>query len=81
MNYTKSHTVAREVNDLMFCNGYTEVEARQIVLLSDLMYAQAKRKCAKIGHRIVDSSTGGPESGCIDIHCARCGYHYNVTLY
>ena len=81
MNYTKSHISAHLINELVHQEGYTEVEARQVMLLADMVQVQAKRTCAKIGHRIVDSSYGGPESGCVDLHCTRCGYHYNVTLY
>lgn len=80
MNYVKSTATAFEINCLMF-EGYTEVEARRIMILNDMMLIQAKRKCAKIGHRIIDSSSGGPESGNIDLHCVRCGYSYHVTLY
>lgn len=37
--------------------------------------------CRVRGHVWVDNSYGGPESGCIDMHCARCGHSYYVTLY
>lgn len=81
MIYTLSTTAAFDMYVMVAHEGYSEVEARRIVLFNDLLQAQAKRKCATIGHRIVDSSYGGTESGCVDLHCDRCGYHYHVTLY
>lgn len=80
MNYTKSTALAFDIACFLQ-EGYTEVEARQVLLLNDMMHRQAKRKCAAEGHRIVDSSYGGPESGCVDLCCTRCGYRYHVTLY
>lgn len=37
--------------------------------------------CKVRGHAWVDNSYGGPESGCVDVYCARCGYSHHVTLY
>lgn len=37
--------------------------------------------CKVRGHAWVDNGYGGPESGCIDMHCTRCGHGYHVTLY
>jgi hypothetical protein len=32
-------------------------------------------------HDFVDRSYGGPDSGCVDLACKRCGYNHYVTLY
>ncbi len=37
--------------------------------------------CRMRGHMWVDAGYGGPESGCVDMHCTRCGYSHHVTLY
>lgn len=37
--------------------------------------------CKVRGHAWVDNSYGGPESGCVDMHCTRCGHGHHVTLY
>ena len=37
--------------------------------------------CRMRGHAWVDNSYGGPESGCVDMHCARCGHGHFVQLY
>lgn len=37
--------------------------------------------CKVRGHAWVDNSYGGPESGCVDVYCARCGRSHHVTLY
>lgn len=37
--------------------------------------------CRMRGHVWVDNSYGGPESGCVDVYCARCGHNHHVTLY
>lgn len=44
-------------------------------------YARAERYCAEHGHQIVDDSYGGPDSGCVDLHCTRCGFSHYVQLY
>lgn len=35
--------------------------------------------CAVRGHRVVDVGHAGPESGCIDLVCERCGYSHGRT--
>jgi hypothetical protein len=38
--------------------------------------------CAVLGHKLVDSGYAGPDSGCIDIGCTRCGWSAgHVQLY
>lgn len=32
--------------------------------------------CAKRGHDLVDEGYAGPESGCIDMTCRKCGFSY-----
>ena len=47
-------------------------------LLSGILAAQV---CRIRGHRIIDDSYGGPDSGCMAGHCERCGYSFHTTLY
>jgi len=35
--------------------------------------------CAVVGHKLADHGYAGPESGCIDISCDRCGFGYSRT--
>jgi hypothetical protein len=46
-------------------------------------YLQLPKRLAKrCAHtRMVDSSRGGPESGCIELHCPTCGFSFHETLY
>jgi hypothetical protein len=44
-------------------------------------YLQLRAKCKALGHNIVDNSYGGPDSGCVDVYCTRCGFSHHVTLY
>ncbi len=37
--------------------------------------------CKYRGHDIVDQGHGGPESGCMDHECLRCGEYWSVPLY
>lgn len=37
--------------------------------------------CKRYGHKIVDESYGGPETGCVSLHCTRCGFDHHETLY
>lgn len=37
--------------------------------------------CRWRGHKIVDCSSAGPESGNMDHYCSRCLHHWDVTLY
>lgn len=37
--------------------------------------------CKYRGHKIVDESYGGPETGYFDAHCTRCGVIWHETLY
>ena len=32
--------------------------------------------CRLFGHKLTDCGYAGPESGCIDICCVRCGFSY-----
>jgi len=38
-------------------------------------------RCRWLGHDIVDEGYAGPEHGCIDLVCRRCGYSWRVDLY
>jgi len=37
--------------------------------------------CKRYGHKLVDYSSGGPDSGNMDHACIRCGKHWHVPLY
>lgn len=37
--------------------------------------------CHYKGHDWEDHSYGGPDGGCIDLECTRCGYNFHSTLY
>jgi hypothetical protein len=37
--------------------------------------------CKWKGHDIVDRGYGGPDSGCMDHECRRCGQYWSVPLY
>lgn len=37
--------------------------------------------CAIGGHNWRDDSYGGPDSGCYDMTCERCGYSFSEVLY
>ena len=41
----------------------------------------AQLVCRVKGHDWQDNSYGGPETGCIDMDCRRCGYGFHHTLY
>ena len=46
-------------------------------------YAAMKRRHAKVCKhpRLRDEGYGNPETGCIDLFCPDCGYHYHQVLY
>jgi len=37
--------------------------------------------CNKFGHKWIDESYGGPDSGCMAGTCARCGKSFHKQLY
>ena len=37
--------------------------------------------CSRFGHRWVDESYGGPDSGCMAGTCSRCGASFHTQLY
>ena len=37
--------------------------------------------CAVYGHDWVDRGYGGPDSGCDDKECRRCGKYWSIPLY
>jgi len=37
--------------------------------------------CKKFGHKVVDVSSGTPDSGNMDHECERCGEYWHVPLY
>jgi len=81
MHYAKSQFREMYIDETMFGENISRQDARREVLMGELMQAIGKRKCAKVGHKLEDNSYGGPETGCVSLHCNRCGYSYHVTLY
>ncbi|MCY1300615.1 hypothetical protein D9M69_534600 [compost metagenome] len=63
--------------------GYRLLYAWYVAQLPfDLLHRLAmSNQCAMRGHAIEDHSYGGPESGCVDLQCERCGWSHYVTLY
>ena len=37
--------------------------------------------CETFGHNYEESGYAGPESGCIDVYCTRCGHGWHHQLY
>lgn len=37
--------------------------------------------CGWFGHKWIDCSSAGPDSGDMDIYCDRCGHSFHHTLY
>ena len=37
--------------------------------------------CSKAGHSLVEEGFAGPESGCMEMSCTRCGESWGRTLY
>ena len=40
-----------------------------------------RQYCEWFGHKWVDESYGGPESGCVAGYCERCGHSHHTQLY
>ena len=50
-------------------------------IIQDMYNLMISKVCDIKGHKLVDESYGGPESGCMDHSCNRCGQSWSVTLY
>ena len=48
-------------------------------LLDLIVHATLRLACWVLGHDDEDQGWGSPESGCIDIVCARCGRSFGRT--
>lgn len=84
MNTASQSTYRRspnEIDRLVVTEGMTWAAAKSLVVMTELLQAYAKRVCAFNGHKWIDDSSGGPESGCIAMHCGRCGYSVHHRLY
>lgn len=51
------------------------------ILLDQLLHRFKSLDCRFLGHTIEDESYGGPESGCIDLHCTHCHEEWYTRLY
>lgn len=68
--------------DIEYRRAFGDKLPRIYALAGAAGFVGAVATCAVFGHRWVDSGYGGPDSGCIDINCARCGFeHGRTTLY
>lgn len=50
-------------------------------IIQDIYNRLISKVCDIKGHRLVDESSGGPESGNMDHSCNRCGCFWSVPLY
>jgi hypothetical protein len=82
MKYAAAIYSARlDTSYLVACEGYSKREALRVVVMQELVDIQARRRCKAEGHRYVDESYGGPNSGGIDVHCTRCGHSISHPFY
>ncbi len=51
------------------------------VLKGHITWAVNAAICRLLGHRMVDCSHAGPESGDMDMFCDRCGRYWDIPLY
>lgn len=70
-----------EIGFGVVCEGKTPEQAKLEAIVGDLIWRSQCRKCDQVGHRIVDEGYGGPDHGCVDLHCLRCGWSQHTTLY
>ena len=52
-----------------------------ICVMVEVKWVINTKICEWQGHELVDEGYAGPDSGCIDIVCRRCGWNYRKTLY
>lgn len=82
MKYAPATYNARlDTSYLVACEGYSKREALRVVVMQELVDIQARRRCLTSGHRYVDESYGGLESGGIDVNCTRCGHYIHHHYY
>lgn len=58
-------------------NGLGEIEDDHVCVLA----TNADAMCEDLGHVLVDCGYAGPESGCMDHECSRCGQYWSCPLY
>ena len=69
-------------HDYYFNKFHTENTYTIFHYIKDLFYEQIRRIiCVIMGHKIVDDSYAGPESGDVSLYCERCGWHWSHILY
>jgi hypothetical protein len=80
------YTLKQRYNDLKLSASYvdhedgTKTTPLQIVveMVKEIV---AETICKIFGHKMVDHSYGGPDSGFVSVDCERCGYGVKTTLY
>lgn len=58
------------------CEGRSPFAANWLAVLGVARYSARRLACALLDHDLVDDGYGGPECGCVDINCHRCGFSY-----
>lgn len=66
----------QDVGYQLVCEGRSKPVAFVRSLYGSIVGVAKVAVCACVGHKLVDSGYGGPDSGCIDIGCSRCGFSY-----
>ena len=77
MKYRKQNPYdsrAFHIECLVHQEGFTEADAKRLVIWTELLEAVGKRKCKTSGHSLVCDDFGGPDSGGHGFHCTRCGF-------
>lgn len=55
------------------CEGRNPIVARVRACANQVGWLARALRCVATDHNPVDYSYGGPESGCVDVECGRCG--------
>lgn len=50
-------------------------------VVNDIIWHTKRAYCNQFGHKIIDCSSAGPESGNMDHACERCGEYWHIPLY
>jgi hypothetical protein len=82
-----------DANESMYLDGYAEPDGKPRhphltftgwVMLQfwwDVRWRCTLLVCRLFDHDWEDDSYGGPDSGCMAMHCKRCGFSWHHTLY
>jgi hypothetical protein len=76
-----SSTIQQDIGYMVACEGYSIPAARRAAIRAHIGWAFSALRCLLTDHKLQDNSYGGPDSGCIDLNCRRCGRNYHTALY